>query len=596
MRENVTIGKVITSILVIIMFFVMRYLLLPRPSFDSLGGITFYYIFLALAIASVTTYFGDYEDGWVHAAGSLIIAAIIGVILLLITDLVNSKILNSNRYYHQLGTVEEKDYIDEIVPIDMSQIPYIDEDYAQVIGQKVLGQDPDLGSRVTIGEFNTIEVNGKLVLVAPLLHKDYFKWARYKEGTPGYIIISATNDEDVKLIKQIDGKDIKLKYQKDAFFDDDLIRHVRQSGYTKEGLTECTFELDDNGYPYWVITTFENSIGLSAPEVTGTIIVDPQTGDVKKYSIEETPTWVDIIQPKSFVNYQIKNWGSLVNGAFNFANTGKLKPTEGMDTIYNNGNCYYYTGITSYGSDDSTTGFILVNTRTKEAIKYNLSGANENAAQSSAEGEVQNLGYIAGFPLPVNIDGIPTYFLPLKDKAGYVKKFAFVNIEHAQIVGIGDNIAEAKRAYIAKVNSNGNQIAFTDDAFKSEKTGVISRIAFTILEGNTTVYMFTFEGEREIYEVSKDVSSEVVLTKTGDTVKISYVDDKNGNITVQSFENAEIYTIKSPEQQKVEDEAQKVESEQNKQYEMDTSKNEELWNSLTNEEKAKLLDKLNTSK
>lgn len=592
MDGKVTIGKIATSIGTVIAFFILRYFLLPATSLNYFDSIVFYGFFLTLAIASCISYLGDEEDGW-KAYGVTVVVGIVIIFLIWLVMFIGSlSVFRDDDYYKQLGKVEEKVYVDEITPIDLSQVPYIDEEYARILGEKTLGQEPDLGSRVMIGDFAMQEVAGKLVLVAPLEHIGFWKWLRNQDGTPGYIVISASNAEDIKLVTELDGKPLKIKYQMGAFLSDYLPRHIRNEGYWNTGLTEYTFELDHSGKPYWVVTTYKNTIGFGAPEATGTVVVDAQSGEATWYSIEDTPDWVDIIQPKSFIANQIKGWGKYVHGWLNPDDEDRVKATEGMDTIYNDGNCYYYTGITSYSADTSTNGFILVNTRTKEAIKYNLVGGHENAAQASAEGEVQHLGYTAGFPLPVNLDGEPTYFMPLKDKAGYVKKFAFVNIKYIQNVAVGDSIGSAKNAYVAKMSANGNNMAFTDDAFSSEKEGTIARIAFTMLDGGSTVYMFTLEGENVIYQISPNLSTEVILTEAGDKIKFECVDDQNGNITVTKFENPAVYVRRSEAQEKVDEEAAKVTNDQNKVIEVNPEEDQKKWDSLTDEEKAKLLEGL----
>ena len=70
-------------------------------------------------------------------------------------------------------------------------------------------------------------------------------------------------------------------------------------------------------------------------------------------------------------------------------------------------------------SDQSNVGFVLVNQRTKETKYYSVPGADENSAMASAEGQVQNLRYTATFPLLLNIADEPTYFIALKDDAGW---------------------------------------------------------------------------------------------------------------------------------------------------------------------------------
>jgi hypothetical protein len=51
---------------------------------------------------------------------------------------------------------------------------------------------------------------------------------------------------------------------------------------------------------------------------------------------------------------------------------------------------------------------VLVDTRTKEATFINKVNATEYAAQSSAQGKVQEKGYEASLPIPYNINSIPT--------------------------------------------------------------------------------------------------------------------------------------------------------------------------------------------
>lgn len=113
-----------------------------------------------------------------------------------------------------------------------------------------------------------------------------------------------------------------------------------------------------------------------------------------------------------------------------------------------------------------------------------------------------------------------------------------------------------------------------------------------MVDGTTTVYMFTLQDDKSIYQMSPSLSYEIVLTKPGDQVSISYVDDKNDNISVTDFDNLNIDTQKSEEQEKAEERANEAETDEAKRFELDQKKNEEIWDSLTPEEKAKLLDEI----
>ena len=127
--------------------------------------------------------------------------------------------------------------------------------------------------------------------------------------------------------------------------------------------------------------------------------------------------------------------GTLVNGFINsiFGQRDVTVTTQGSNYIALNDDVYMYTGVTSANADQSNLGFLLSNQRTKETKFYTAPGATEKAAQASAMGVVQDLGYIATFPLLLNIAGEPTYFIPLKDNTNLVKSYAMVNVAQYQI-------------------------------------------------------------------------------------------------------------------------------------------------------------------
>ena len=80
-------------------------------------------------------------------------------------------------------------------------------------------------------------------------------------------------------------------------------------------------------------------------------------------------------------------------------------------------------------------------------ILYQMNGATEKSAQQSAQGKVQYQGYKADFPIILNVDGIPTYFMPLKDSAGLIKQYAFVSVTNYSSVGVGETVQDALRDY-----------------------------------------------------------------------------------------------------------------------------------------------------
>ena len=562
-------------------------LLLPPLNPGFLGGFVFFGIWVVIGTFLLAF--------WLSPEGEYyfippIVAIVLFVLILIIGNIASSSLFHATAMYGQLGEVKDYSFTEEILPLDQSQIPVVDADLAYKQGDKKLGEIPALGSQVDVGDFTIQEVNGELIFVAPLEHTGFFKWMNNRT-TPGYITVDATNPNDVELVQEIDGEPINLKYLRSCFMGEEITRYVRNSGYLTVGVTDYSFELDDNGRPYWVITKYENLTLWSSPEATSTIIVDAQTGEINEYSISDTPAWVDIIQPESFIDNQIDNWGDLVHGPFNFSNEDEFRKTPGMLTVYNDGTCYYYTGLTSVGNDDATIGFVMVDTRTKEAKRFLMSGATEQAAMRSAEGMVQDLGYTATEPVPLNLNGIPTYFMTLKDDEGLIKQYAMVNIESYSIVAVGDTISLTQSQYMSRMTATGNNVAFSEEGYSYKLTGTVTRISSNVEAGNTVYYLILNNDDTKLYVASYNVSPELPITREGDEVEISYIDTGSKTVTISTFENTKFALPVSEAQQQVDENyEQPIESDSNQIYEVNPENNEDYWNSLTDEEKAKLIE------
>jgi hypothetical protein len=457
------------------------------------------------------------------------------VVLPIVTSL---PLFRSDSFQKLIGKVDNGTKIsNHIAPISIDKIRVVDESLAHLLGEKILGSQPALGSQVELGEFCIQKVNDDLYWVAPLLHSGFFKWLNNKEGTAGYVTVSATNERDVKLVQNIDGKDIKIKYQQGAFFQSDIRRYLYFNGYATVGLTDFSFEIDDKGNPFWIVTKYAKKIGFSGNDATGTIVLNAQTGEINEFSIPKTPLWVDRIQPIDFVEEQLNDWGEFVHGYWNFSNANKLQITEGLTLVYGqNHKSYWYTGLTSVGKDESAVGFVLVDTRTKETTFYKQGGATEFAAQSSAQGKVQEKGYNASLPIPYNINNIPTYVMTLKDNGGLVKMFAMVAISDYTIVGVGNTMRETLSSYKNVYNSADNKINSNSVSTKKALKSVITRIQNDVKNGNS-FYYFKVKDYPNIFVGSSQLSNELPVTIVGDSVNISFDLDLEAVIDVSSFEN-----------------------------------------------------------
>ncbi|MGL4338267.1 MAG: hypothetical protein ACRCST_15390 [Turicibacter sp.] len=532
---------------IVILFLIADYVLLVPLNLRFEEGFSLFYGLLIVAVIAyfyedVRYVFQDLAKGRELAfpGGKVKTVFIVMVVIYIGYNLSSIPVFWSDDYKNLIGNIETKEFVDDIPSVDLGKIPIVDEAYARRLGDKKLGEDIGLGSQVYVGDFTLISVKEDLFWVAPLEHTDVIKWISNREGTPGYVMVSATDAQDVRLVQQdSQGNPIHLKYLPSAYFGDDIKRKVYFEGNMTEGLTDFSFELDDEGRPFWVVTTYNKKVGINGgADATGVVTVDAQTGETHKYATADAPVWIDRVQPASFVINQINDWGWYVNGFMNtlFAKKGIIQTTPGTNYMFLDGEWYFYTGMTSAGADESTVGFMLSNTRTKETTFYKIAGATETASMKSAEGKVQNLGYTSSFPLLLNIENEPTYFMTLKDKQGLVKQYAFVNVKDYSMVGTGETLSDARANYIKVMFGKGDFTNLPSGERKS-LTAVVERFGMSQAGGNT-YYSLILEGQPGLLLMAPStISPELPITREGDRVTVEYIDAENQTKNVLSFDN-----------------------------------------------------------
>lgn len=461
---------------------------------------------------------------------------IVGVIWVLYFgfNIFSSVLFNVGAYRDQMPELKEMNFSEDFDTVDSSQLPIVDEDMAKKLADKKLGERPSLGSQVVLGEPTLQQVDGKLVWAVPTLHSGVFKWLSNMQGTPGYVIVSATNPQDVQYV---DG--YKIKIQPNAYLWQDLAFYTRFTAAPFKGITDYSFELDDTGRPHWVITTYKFLRGFALPEATGAIVMDCATGESNYYDIANMPEWVDRIQPENFIRAQINNKGEYVHGFLNFSDKDKYRTSAGQAIIYNNDNCYYFTGLTSVGQDESAIGFVMVDMVTKEPILYRISGATETAAQMSAQGKVQQFGYQAASPLIINLNGNPTYFMTLKDREGLIKQHAYVSVEDYQTVGVGETVADARLSFEKAMQANpGNQGIGNTNTEQKELTGTVKRVGSEYTGSFTAYYLVLEEHPNYLFRVQGSISDELAVTREGDRVTVKFYEQAGAATQeVVSFDN-----------------------------------------------------------
>lgn len=431
--------------------------------------------------------------------------------LALLANVAGSEFFNAKRY-HDLIAIEDGDFSKDVAELSMSQIPVVDRDTSVALGKRKLGEMSDLVSQFNIADnYTQINYNGTPVRVSPLVYGDAIKWLKNSEnGIPGYIMVEMATQE-ASLVRLEDG----IKYSESEYFMRNIHRYLRFQ-YPTKIFADVSFEIDDNGTPYWVASTVQYRIAWwSGYDVGGAVLVNAITGESAYYDLADIPTWVDQVFDSELVLQQLVYNGKYGEGFLNsmFGQSGVLQPTRGYNYLAINDDVWLYTGMTSVLADESNVGFVLANLRTKETKFYAIPGAEEYSARESAEGQVQHLGYTSTFPLLLNVANRPTYFMSLKDEAGLVKMYAFVDVAQYQIVGTGNTVNAAKSDYIAKLAGENIETPGTT----SELEGVVEEIASAVVNGNTMYYL-KLKNDEQIYVVSVQLSDTLPFVKKGDAV------------------------------------------------------------------------------
>jgi multisubunit Na+/H+ antiporter MnhG subunit len=521
------IGTVLGAIATLLVALIM----LPVISFSFLG-----IIFLA-GVFSIIGIIGGFIGQDVKAI-NYTHTKVFGAILVLSLGYFVVGSIGSSAIFHaaqKQGMLEVEEVVfDESVPnVDMDNLIIWDESDAIRFGEKLITEkDASLGSMYYISkEYGTLSViDGKPNWLFPLEHSGFFKYMANKT-IPGYIKVNATTGDAAFI-------DSEFSVAPSAAFSNDLKRVVYKT-FKNVGLTDYSFEEDEEGNPKWVITAYTHKTWLSTSDVVGVIIVDPVSKETDFFKKDEQPQWVDRVSSMDIFSEQLSNWGEYVNGWWNPSDQGKLQNTSGIGYVFKEGNLYFYTGITSYGGDEATTGFLIYNPRTCNAVYNRISGSTEQKAMGLMEELVQNAGYTAKYPYLVNINGEATYLSTLKGNSGNVVGYALSSVENYRAVAWGKSLREAQTQYNRILIAEGASTNSLSDQFDSLKkvSGAVSRVG-AFKEG---YFIIKVEEEDLLFVVSADQYPRIALTEKGDQVVISFLKtDETLKIDAINFENNSI--------------------------------------------------------
>ena len=533
--------KLLAVIGIILLAAIYYYVTLPAINIHSSDSWMF---FIVIIIIAALIYIRRKKLNRYELKNSKGVKIILGILVVvvaayLIGTLLSSPIVNAKKY-QKLLDVKDGEFTKDIEELSFDQIPLLDRDSAAILGNRKMGSMVDMVSQFEVDDlYSQINYQDQPVRVSPLRYASVIKWlTNQKEGIPAYIKIDMAT-QNTELVKLKEG----MKYTTSDHFNRNIYRHLRFK-YPTYIFNDLSFEIDDDGVPYWICPVKKFNIGLFGGTTIGRVVLcNAITGETKDYKIEDAPEWIDRAYSADLLVELYDYYGSLKHGYFNSILGQKdcLKTTTGYNYLAIDDDVWVYTGVTSVSGDQSNVGFVLMNQRTMETKFYGIEGATEDSAMSSAEGQVQNLKYRATFPLLLNISGEPTYFIALKDDAGLVKKYAMVNVQKYQIVAIGDTVSSCEAAYTNLMYENGIKEVEKDTREIETITAKITKIALGVIDGNSHYYVM-LEGSDEIFDVSVVDFIDIIKYEVGQEVTVEYKEGDKTN-TVLSFNGEELQNM-----------------------------------------------------
>ncbi|HEM6308515.1 TPA: hypothetical protein U2C79_000052 [Streptococcus suis] len=446
---------------------------------------------------------------WTGRLWFLVVLALVGL------GIFNSPIFRAKDYAAVIS-VTDADFKSDFPETDISKLALLDRASAEKIGDTYLGTIDKVSQFGISDDYRQITIGQQPFRVSPLEYKSFWKWlSNHQDGIGYYVKVNQTTGkaELAKLSKS-------MHYSDSEYLFNDTMRHLRLQ-YPTTIFGKPSFEVDDQGNPYYIATTYQPKFGLSSNDPTGAIVLDAVTGESKEYSLADIPEWVDRVYSASNVISRVDHHYTYQNGFWNtiFSQTGVKHTTDSYNYISIGSDIYLYTGITSATADSSNLGFILVNMRTREITNYKLASATETAAQESAEGEVQEKGYQATAPSLVKLADTAYYLVSLKDDAGLVKSYALVDAEDYQQVTVNNDVANLISQVTGRDATSLAGLS-TNESGEVEEAEVISgkveALASQMIAGSTVYYI---QSEGQIYKVkaSEDSTDKLPFIKIGDS-------------------------------------------------------------------------------
>lgn len=526
------------------------YLATPSTAYP-LFGLPGFLILLCWIVAAIVDAIIEEDITWVACFPVVVAIIYIGSFIL------GSGMFRADDYKNMIGQVDERIWTQDVQPKDPKHMRMSTRENATYLAKKVLGEAGAIGSQFNISEDHmTLQmINKELWYVVPLDYQGFSVWTS-TDGVPGYIMVSGEDPHRQAILKMMPANQ-KMKYTPGAFFSEELERQLRNKGFINLALTDYTFEIDEAGKAWWVVSAYKPTILWNGEKLEGVVVVDPVSGDANLYPVEKIPDWIDRALPKNFIKNYLAWNGEYIHGWMNtWWGTKDIVKPEDPGLIYGVGDQpEWVTGVTSKNSkDDSLVALVYTNSRTGKSIRYKVAGGGTDEAVLDAvnkNNHVQFRKLHGADPQLYNVYGTMASVVPLLNESHAFQGVAIVSINNIQTVAVGNDQYEALREYEKLISRSGQQVVLDKERSLKVIEGVVDRYGQELLTSGTTYYIHISGVPHLFTGGAGELSVKLPMVRVGDKVKIEYYASGRDVVPMNSFDDLSLVLTETKDQKEV---------------------------------------------
>jgi hypothetical protein len=283
--------------------------------------------------------------------------------------------------------------------------------------------------------------------------------------------------------------------------------------------------------------------------------VDPQSGEIVRYGLEDRPEWIDRIWSLSLAEEYVGWWGSYHDhDACQFEGTAGMRKIDRVNDVVTSEGLAFQITMTSVGSDQSLTEVIYFEPLTGRAIKYPITGATVAAVDNLVD-EVSRETTAEGYE-PVDCElqvllGQQVWYCILNGRGGGADESSgsYAGVGFVQASQTSDNTkviidetlqgAYAQlRRQIAQESTDDPTLSGTQDLLEQYSGLVDRKILYETTEGESYYFFSVVNGARIYYfQVGADDFGASWMV-TGDRVTVTaFPVEGNDFLQVVAIEN-----------------------------------------------------------